>query len=311
MLKEYYDLISDDKLPAGAKFVDPYDRHTFVVQDTQTLEDLTNLINGRREAKNLPSFEDKVLRQLIISAIYDSTPEAQLPNYFMRKTGFAGISSYIQLASTIMYEYMHSDNVSIEKRVKRAKNFCLNNCPFHSRNTSWASSAKKVVTKVFDKITSLDSVASYEEEGRLGTCSACGGCVLSAKNKASVSSVLVGTSPGHLEKMVHAWGENSFEKCWILKESLETTKDKTSISKKLAKRVKEWQNARRKKTRSLRKRREKLQLCAVLLRKPNTKPHFFSCASVWMWWCKCTTPHTLLFFSNRKSSENSSSTRSN
>lgn len=220
-------------MPVGSKFTDPYDRFVFIIQKNDTLTKLIERINDRRQQIELPVIRQDSLTHLVTSCIYDTTPDEIKSKYFTRKRALPSVTNLVNLASTISHQMMAGNVVHVKKRRDRAVNHCLSNCGFHNTSSSWSAVVTKMVDWVTDKLT-LQEVNSFPEEKELGTCSACGGCILKDKTKYSVDSILVGTTPEHIDGMLRVWGKDAFNRCWILKESLQTTETKSTLTRKLS-----------------------------------------------------------------------------
>ena len=230
-------LSNPSNLPRNCTFVDPYDRHVFKILPGESLNNLIEKVNKRREEIKVPAVKTEDLAQLITNSLYIDCKSNERELYFTNKTFFPSMSAFVEFASVLALEFKIKDHVSIKQRFDRAQKFCLNSCPFHDTGGGIRRAVKVFVDWVVDITTTqtLEEVTKYPGEDRLGTCTACKSCLLVHKNKMSNTSLIAKLSLESLRKMFTTWGPNAFERCHILNEAYKSETNRAVLLKKLKK----------------------------------------------------------------------------
>ena len=219
MVLTYYVLKSETNLPPGTFFLDPYDHEKYTPSANESLTDFIARIKEARKTKNAPSPTDVEWRMLVNESLFVTTPEQRRGEFFIPKQTTPGIREVLAFARTVVSQIHVGDGVPISIRQKRARDFCLNSCALHQTSKNWNDKAK--VAETISAMAGASGVGTYPEEKRLGTCGMCG-CGLSNKVRFSAQAAFASLSPDDLDKILRVYGSQAFDKCWILKECVDS-----------------------------------------------------------------------------------------
>lgn len=229
MFQYYFDLKNDDKLPLGAKFIDPYDNEEFVVEKEQTLPDFISKIQNSRVSKGQPKVQHDQMRVFVVSSLYETTNEKLRNIFFKQVKSSPEISQIIGVTKTMVNELVHGHKeIPGALRQKRALK-CMG-CKLHKPSGGWSASANRLIKN----IVGLKDVKQSKEEQKLGTCGMCG-CGLAKKVQFSAGASLNGVSPQNLDKLMMMYREKAFDTCWVLNETVRDEKWGIVLRKKLQK----------------------------------------------------------------------------
>ena len=228
MLNYYYDLKNPSVLPPRSKFVDPYDFTTFESLPNESLSGLLQRINQTRSQKSYPTIIESELRFLVLTSLYQSTPEEDREKFFERRVLLPMLSQIASLATALVTQSSSRHTVTPKQREERA-NKCLSNCRFHQREGGWSNSAKTMV----GKLIGIQNIAISKSEEKLGNCLMCGGCALQKKVHLENISALASLTPEKLDNLLRVYGQLSFDKCWIVNEALKHPTTRDLLKKKL------------------------------------------------------------------------------
>lgn len=223
----YYDLKDESNLPPNATFVDPYDGFSYAVQPKETLSQFMSRILERRRSQGYPEMFPAEFKAIVVISLSNQADKKILDTYFIQKSVTPTVSEMISLASTTVSQLKQRSHVSYLTRQVRADK--CNGCALHNNKKL----IKPSITSLATKLVGLNEVVQSEKEKGLGVCGVCG-CGLQAKVKYETMAVLAGLTPEQLAKIVRVYGDNAFEKCWILNEAVNNPAVEQALAKKLA-----------------------------------------------------------------------------
>lgn len=236
MLTYYFDIKNEDILPQGAIFKDPYDKNIFRVKAGETLPNFIKRIQESREEKKYRPILDTDLRQLVIDSLVMSMNKNHVRTYFTQRTAFPTMQSILAFITTLAYELVNSNGVSVKQQEERLDN-CLDDCAFHKPPgmLNFSNATNKLINKVvgFVSATDLRKTRQELENEPIGNCAMCGGCNLLEKKKFTASGVLAGLTPDALDRILRVYGPKAFGRCWQLRECIEDPKLKPIMISKL------------------------------------------------------------------------------
>lgn len=216
IFQTYFDLIDENRLPPGARFVDPYDLTVFDTKTNQTLTEFITLYEAARTEKHQPQITQTELKRLVVDSLYESSSPKNRANYFQQlKTppNFVQAYHFIRTTAQTLIQGNHTPQVQRENRAQH----CLNNCKFHSRSSNWSKPVKKAISNLVGIQENTVSTA----EKMLGSCMGCGGCALQPKVGYTTQSVIANLTPDQIDMMIRVYGNQIFTQCWMFEESLQ------------------------------------------------------------------------------------------
>jgi hypothetical protein len=234
MLIKYYDLKDYKKLPPDAVYIDPQNSKKYYPKKDQSLEDFAKAILADQTLNNQPTLEEEDFKVFLIASLYESSSKKSNEEYFVGKAKLPEFAQIWDLAKATAYEIHKKEVISIAQRRERALK-CLGCTAFHrTKNQGLSGFAKKLVTKVVDKVkkTSLKDSLESQEYNTLGSCGACG-CDLKNKTKYSNVGALIALKVEDLDRMLKVWGHRAFDNCWILNEAIKNPEQKKMLLPKL------------------------------------------------------------------------------
>lgn len=224
----YFDLIDDNTLPPGARFVDPFDQTPFLPQSGETLINFISRFNQSRIEKNYDPLHPAELRMLIIDCFYESASPKVRKDYFVEKTATPSLAEIFQFSKTLAKTLIWEKKPAPKQRQARAK-LCNSGCTFHSTSSTWKDS----LTNTIKTVIGIKDLTSSEEEKKLGKCNLCG-CALKAKVAFPLVPVLAELTPEQIDRMLRTYSTDAFKKCWIFEESLKDPAAHELLYRKLA-----------------------------------------------------------------------------
>jgi hypothetical protein len=225
-----YVLKDNNKLPNGAKFIDPYDAYNLYTEINDTLDIFLGKINNRRISISQPTIDRLILEPVVVSMLYESSNDTDRNKYFRATTSMATIANIKNVAKAMYYQAKNNENVPLKTQKERAT--MCGGCAFNDKNSSWTA----IATQVVNSISSTEDLVDFPEKQNLGSCLACGGCDLKAKVGYGINSLVESLSDDSIEVMSQFFGLKNFvSKCFILKEGIESPNTKQKLISKLTK----------------------------------------------------------------------------
>lgn len=208
---QYYELKSEDSLPVGAYFTDPYDNAYFQVIPKETLSQFLKRISDHRAANKHPELRTDDLKTMVVTFLVETCPPNKLNSYFVLKAIHPQFSQVVQFAKAIAREKIQNRGIVGTKQQRERALKCLS-CPFHQRSGIPPHTSTVLLRGLLGNTV-------YPEQGQLGVCGMCG-CGLKEKVKFQLEGVVRDLKPHQLDTILKAAGTRAFDICWILNEAL-------------------------------------------------------------------------------------------
>lgn len=232
MFIQYNDLKDDNRLPAGACYIEPRDSEAIYVAKGETLAKFIERVSESRAKKGYPELPPAELRALVVSSIERNVSREVLREYFEPHAARPNMSQVVQLARTLARQVGQRE-ADYNTRQSRTAH-CLG-CAKHKAHNNIGRFSNAVIGGVIKAVSTTESLANLhmsQEEQKLGVCGMCG-CNLANKIRLNLSSVIASIGPHQIDSLLGVYGDKAFDACWILHESLDSKSARTTLEMKL------------------------------------------------------------------------------